>query len=159
VADLHRLAVATAMTALDITIVSVALPTIRGDLGLDQLQLQWVVNAYLLVVAAGLGIAGRLADMLDRTWILRIGIVVFVGASLLAGLAQDPAWLIFARALQGAGYALLIPVSLALLLGAFGPDSSGRAMGLYYATVLAFTVLGPLIGGCSSRSSGGRSSS
>src|SRR5262252_9918910 len=97
------------MVVLDATIVNVALPSIQTDLHLSDGNLQWIVNAYTLVFGGFLLLGGRLGDLLGRTRLFLIGLVVFTGASLLDGLATSEGMLIGARALQGLGAALIAP--------------------------------------------------
>ena len=95
------------MMMLDSTVVSVALPSIQADLNLSQTELQWVVNAYLLALAAFVAVAGRISDMFNRVKVMIVGVAIFVFFSAACGLAQSDAWLISSRALQGIGAALM----------------------------------------------------
>ena len=97
------------MTAVDNTVVNLALPSIRSDLGLGQSSLEWIVNGYVLAFATLLLTGGRLGDLFGRRRAFLAGLAVFTGASLLAGLAGSEALLVGARVLQGAGAALLVP--------------------------------------------------
>jgi EmrB/QacA subfamily drug resistance transporter len=135
------------MMMLDSTVVSVALPSIQADLDLSQTDLQWVVNAYLLALAAFVAVAGRISDMFNRVHVLITGVAVFVFFSALCGLAQSETWLIGARALQGIGAALMIPPTATIVVNTFGVDERGRAMGIYAGISMIFLSLGPLIGG------------
>jgi EmrB/QacA subfamily drug resistance transporter len=135
------------MVLLDQTVVSVALPSIQRDLDLSQTELQWVVNAYLLAIAALVAVGGRLSDMVDRVKIFLLGVVVFAAASALVGLAVDEAWILTARGVQGVGAALMIPASAALVVNAFPVEARGRAMGIYAGVSMIFLSLGPLVGG------------
>ncbi len=135
------------MILLDQTVVSVALPSIQGDLDLSQTELQWVVNAYLLAIAALVAVGGRLSDMVDRVKIFLLGVVVFAAASALVGLAVDDTWILVARGVQGIGAALMIPASAALVVNAFPIETRGRAMGIYAGVSMIFLSLGPLVGG------------
>src|SRR5438128_5580755 len=103
---LVAVSVATFMLLLDITVVNVALPSIRKDLGASFTDLQWVVDAYALTLAALVLTAGSLADRLGRRRLFGAGLVIFSGASLFCALAQDPTVLNLARALQGVGGAV-----------------------------------------------------
>jgi EmrB/QacA subfamily drug resistance transporter len=140
--------VATFMLLLDITVVNVALPSIREDLGASFTDLQWVVDAYALTLAALVLPAGSLADRLGRRQVFAAGLVIFSVASLLCALAPDPTLLSLARALQGMGGAVLFAVSLALVAQEF-PAGRQRAtaMGLYGATIGMAVAVGPLVGG------------
>lgn len=136
------------ITALDNTVVNVALPSIQRDLGIGRSGLEWVVNAYILVFATLLLTGGRLADVFGRRRLFSTGLTLFTAASLFGGLATSEGQLVTARALQGAGAALLTPTTLAIIAAAF-PDSKerGKAIGLWAATsALAFAV-GPVTGG------------
>ena len=140
--------VATFMLLLDITVVNTALPAIEEDLGASFSDLQWVVDAYALSLAALVLTAGSLADRLGRRRVFAVGLGVFSVASLLAGLAPDPTFLNLSRALQGAGGAIMFAVSLALLAQEFAPGRErGMAMGVYGATIGVAVAAGPLVGG------------
>jgi EmrB/QacA subfamily drug resistance transporter len=135
------------MVLLDETIVGVALPTIQRDLDLSPGGLQWVVNAYLLVFAVLVAVGGRLADMFNRVHVFLAGAAVFVAASASAGMAASELWLLAGRAAQGAGAALMVPPTTAIVVNAFRVDERGRAMGLYAGVSMIFLSLGPLVGG------------
>jgi EmrB/QacA subfamily drug resistance transporter len=135
------------MMMLDSTVVSVALPSIQADLDLSQTELQWVVNAYLLALAAFVAVAGRISDMFNRVHVTIAGIAIFVFFSAMCGLAQSDAWLISARALQGIGAAIMIPPTATIVVNTFGVDERGKAMGIYAGISMIFLSLGPLIGG------------
>jgi len=135
------------MMMLDATVVSVALPSIQADLDMGQTELQWVVNAYLLALAAFVAVAGRISDMFNRVGVLIAGVGLFVVCSALCGLAQSDAWLIATRALQGLGAALMIPPTATIVTNTFGVEERGRAMGIYAGLSMIFLSLGPLIGG------------
>src|SRR5215218_1549343 len=140
--------VATFMLLLDITVVNVALPSIRRDLGGSFTDLQWVVDAYALTLAALVLTAGSLADRLGRRRVFAAGLTIFSLASLLCALAPDPTFLNLARALQGIGGAAMFAVSLALIAQEFtaGRDR-GTAMGIYGASIGVAVATGPLAGG------------
>jgi EmrB/QacA subfamily drug resistance transporter len=135
------------MMMLDSTVVSVALPSIQADLDLTQTELQWVVNAYLLALAAFVAVAGRISDMFNRVQVMIAGIAIFVFFSAMCGLAQSETWLIGSRALQGIGAALMIPPTATIVVNTFGVDERGKAMGIYAGISMIFLSLGPLIGG------------
>ena len=138
---------ATFMLLLDITIVNVALPSIERDLGADLADLQWVIDAYALTLAALLLTGGSLADRIGRRRVFVIGLVAFTIASVLCGLATSPLTLNLARALQGIGGAFMFATSLALLASAYGGRDRGTAFGLWGATTGAAVAVGPLVGG------------
>ena len=138
---------ATFMLLLDITIVNVALPSIERDLGADLTDLQWVIDAYALTLAALLLTGGSLADRVGRRLVFVIGLVIFTVASVLCGLAGTPLTLNLARALQGIGGAFMFATSLALLASAYSGRDRGTAFGLWGATTGAAVAIGPLVGG------------
>ncbi|HEX3242554.1 MAG TPA: MFS transporter [Solirubrobacterales bacterium] len=145
---LTAVSVATFMLLLDITVVNVALPSIRNDLGGSFSDLQWVVDAYTLTLAALVLSAGSLADRVGRRRVFSFGLAIFSFASLLCALAPDPTFLNLSRALQGVGGAVMFAVSLALIAQEF-PAGRERAtaMGAYGATIGVAVAVGPLIGG------------
>src|SRR5262245_58670352 len=111
------------MDVLDASILNIALPSIKRDLGFTQESLQWVVNGYIITYGGFLLLGGRLADLLGRRRILVTGLVVFAGASLVGGLAHSESLLISARFAQGMGAAMLSPAALSTLTTTF---RSGR---------------------------------
>jgi EmrB/QacA subfamily drug resistance transporter len=153
--DMHRkwwtlfaVSVATFMLLLDITVVNTALPAIEADLGASFTELQWVIDAYTLSLAALVLTAGVLADRLGRRRVFAAGLAIFTLASLLAGLATDPTFLNVARAIQGVGGAIMFAVSLALIAQEFTAGRErGTAMAVYGATIGIAVATGPLVGG------------
>ena len=145
---LLAVSVATFMLLLDITVVNVALPSIREDLGASFTDLQWVIDAYALTLAALVLSVGSLSDRLGRRRLFAVGLGIFSAASLLCALAPDPTFLNLSRALQGAGGAAMFAVSLALIAHEFPAGRErGMAMGVYGATIGGAVAVGPLIGG------------
>jgi EmrB/QacA subfamily drug resistance transporter len=135
------------MILIDQTVVAVALPTLQADLHVTTVGLQWVVNAYLLALAAFVAVGGRIGDLLGDDRAFRLGTAIFVSASAACGFAESESWIVAARAVQGLGAALLTPATGALVANAFAAGERGRAMGIYAGVSMVFLALGPLIGG------------
>jgi EmrB/QacA subfamily drug resistance transporter len=136
------------MVVLDVSIVNVALPDMRRDLGMSQNGLAWVLNAYTLAFAGFLLLGGRAADLYGRRRLFLIGVGLFTGASLLGGFAQTGGQLIAARALQGFGGAVLSPATLTILTTTFtDPKARTRALGMWSAVAGAGGATGVLAGG------------
>ena len=136
------------MVVLDATIVNVALPHIQRALGFSGTNLEWVINAYALAFGGLLLLGGRAGDLLGRRKIFITGVIVFSAASLAGGFATTQAWLLAARAVQGAGAAITAPTALALVTTTFpeGPPRN-RAMGVYAAMSVTGGVVGLIAGG------------
>lgn len=139
--------VAVFMLLLDITVVNVALPDIQKELHTSFTDLQWVVDAYALTLAATMLNAGSLGDLLGRKRVFLVAIALFTIASTLCGAAQSPAWLIIARGGQGIGGAGMFAVSLAIITQEFHGRERGTAFGIWGATVGMAVAIGPLVGG------------
>ncbi len=136
------------MIVLDTTIVNIALPSIRTDLGFSESSLVWVVNAYLLTFGGFLLLSGRLGDLYGRRKLFLIGISFFTLASLLCGLSHMKWLLITARALQGLGGAVVTAVALSLIMNLFPERKErARAMGFYSFVAAAGGSIGVLLGG------------
>jgi EmrB/QacA subfamily drug resistance transporter len=136
------------MIVLDTTIVNVALPSIRTDLGFSETSLVWVVNAYMLTFGGFLLLGGRLGDLYGHRRLFLAGIVLFTLASLACGMAQSQAMLIVARAVQGLGGAVVSAVSLSLIMNLFTePAARAKAMGVYGFVCAGGGSIGVLLGG------------
>src|ERR1700722_2957209 len=138
---------ATFMLLLDITVVNVALPDIQRALHASFSDLQWVIDAYSLTLAAFLLTAGVFGDMFGRRGVFAIGLGVFTGSSLLCGLSTSSLMLNLARGAQGIGGAIMFATSLALIAAAFQGKERGTAFGIYGAVIGGAVAVGPLIGG------------
>ena len=132
---------------LDSTVVNVALPHIGNDLGGGLSGLQWTLDGYLLTLSALLLLGGALGDEYGRKRMFVLGLVWFTGASVLCGIAPSIGALIAARALQGAGGALLVPGSLALITASFRSEDHGAAIGAWSGLTGVATAVGPFLGG------------
>jgi EmrB/QacA subfamily drug resistance transporter len=139
--------IATFMLLLDITVVNVALPDIQRDLNASLSSLQWVVDAYSLMLAVFLLTAGSLGDRLGRRRVFSLGLGIFTFASFLCGIAGDPTLLNLARGLQGVGGAAMFATSLALIGQEFHGRDRATAFGVWGATVGGAVAIGPLVGG------------
>ncbi|HET7430297.1 MAG TPA: MFS transporter [Nocardioides sp.] len=135
------------MLLLDITIVNVALPDIQQELDASLSDLQWVIDAYALSLAALLLTAGSLADLFGRRRVFVIGLVVFTVGSVACGAAQDIFFLQVSRAFQGIGGAAMFSTALALLAAAFHGKDRGTAFGVFGATTGVAVAIGPVLGG------------
>src|SRR6187399_549104 len=144
---LAAVAVGLFMIMLDNTVVNVALPSIREDLGISISELEWVVNAYALTFGVLLLTGGKLADLLGRRAIFITGLVIFTGASLWCGLAGSAASLIAARTVQGVGAALMNPATLSILTATFPPRLRGTAIGIWAGVSALALAIGPMVGG------------
>jgi EmrB/QacA subfamily drug resistance transporter len=145
---LSVIATAQLMVVLDATIVTVALPHIQTALRFSGSSLEWVVNAYALTLGGLLLLGGRAGDLLGRRRVFVTGLLLFSAASFAGGFATSPAWLLAARAVQGAGGAMVAPTALALIATTFPEGRArSRAMGVYSAMSVAGTVVGLIAGG------------
>ena len=136
------------MIVLDATIVNVALPSIRDDLGFSDASLAWVVNAYLLTFGGFMLLGGRMGDLFGARRVFLIGLTLFTLASLACGIANSQATLIGARAIQGVGGAIVAAIALALLMKLFTePAERAKAMGVFGFVVSGGGTLGVLLGG------------
>lgn len=145
---LMAVSVATFMLLLDITVVNTALPSMARDLHATFSDLQWVIDAYTLALAAIVLTAGSLADRLGRRAVFAAGLAIFALSSLAAGLAPDATTLNISRAVEGIGGAAMFAVSLALVAQEFSAGRErGMAMGIYGAAIGMSVAIGPLVGG------------
>src|SRR5213083_3508604 len=136
------------MIVLDTTIVNVALPSIREDLGFSETSLAWVVNAYLLTFGGFLLLGGRLGDLFGQRRLFLSGITLFTLASLACGLATSQGLLVTARAVQGLGGAVASAVSLSLMMNLFTePADRAKAMGVFGFVAAGGGSIGVLLGG------------
>ncbi len=135
------------MVFLDQTIVSVALPTMQRDLNASTAEIQWVINAFLLSLAAFVAAGGRLGDMYGRRRAFVTGAAMFVSFSALCGFAPNEAVIIIGRIGQGIGGALMIPATQAIVTTVFGPRERGKALGILVGISSVFLSAGPLLGG------------
>jgi EmrB/QacA subfamily drug resistance transporter len=145
---LYVLCLGDLMIVLDATIVNVALPSIRGDLGFSEASLAWVVNAYLLTFGGFLLLGGRFGDLFGHRRLFLAGIAVFTGASLACGLSTTQGFLVGARAVQGLGGAVVSAVALSLILTLFQePAERTKAMGFFGFVMAGGGSIGVLLGG------------
>ncbi len=135
------------MVFIDGTVVNVALAAIQSDLHATVADIQWVIEAYALILAALLLTGGSLGDLYGRRRIFTIGVILFAAASVWCGFAPNIPQLIGARALQGVGGALLVPGSLALISVSFPPGQRGRAIGTWSGFTSITAAIGPVLGG------------
>jgi EmrB/QacA subfamily drug resistance transporter len=142
------LSAASFMAVVDTTIVSIALPTIRHQLGFSAAGVQWVLNAYALVFGGLLLLLGRAGDLVGRRLVFEAGLLLFAAASVLAGAAGQPWMLVAGRFLQGAGAAAFVPASLSLLTSTFtGHEERSRALAVYGSIAALGFVVGMVGGG------------
>jgi EmrB/QacA subfamily drug resistance transporter len=142
---------AVAMTFIDQTIVAIAIPNVEKELGITANESQWVINAYLLVLAALFAFGGKLADVVGRRRMCVIGVIGFALASLLCGLTPKGSaaatWIIAFRAIQGGFAALMFPAAVGIIVAVFPKQERGRAMAAFFGITGALTAVGPLAGG------------
>lgn len=142
---------AVAMTFIDQTIVTIASPEIQRELGLTDAGVQWVVNGYLIALAALFALGGRLSDILGHRRMVLIGVVVFAGASFLCGITPTgsfaEAWIVTFRVVQGAGAAIMFPAALAIVVASFDIGERGRALAIFFGISGGLTAVGPILGG------------
>jgi EmrB/QacA subfamily drug resistance transporter len=142
---------AVSMTFIDQTIVSIAVPDIQRELDLSSTGVQWVVNGYLIALAALFALGGRLSDIYGHTKMCVVGVVIFVVASTMCGFTPTgsaaEAWIVGWRVVQGAGGALMFPAALAVVVNTFPLHDRGKALALFFGIAGGLTALGPILGG------------
>ena len=142
---------AVGMTFIDQTIVAIAIPNIQRELSLSATGAQWVINAYLLSLAALFALGGKLGDVLGRRRMVQIGVIGFAIASACCGFTPTggiaQVWIIAFRALQGAAAALLFPAAVGIVVAAFPLRERGRAMAIFFGIAGGLTAIGPIAGG------------
>ncbi|MFK7834883.1 MAG: MFS transporter [Sulfitobacter sp.] len=138
---------ATALGLIDGHVVAITLPAMRGSLGADLVEAQWIHNAYMLTLSALILTGGALGDRFGLTRVFGGGIALFVLASACCALAPTPVTMIAARTVQGVGAAIVVPGSLALIARAYPREERGRAIGIWAAASALTTALGPILGG------------
>src|SRR5229473_8656863 len=135
------------MAALDVVVVATALPTLRAHLGASLSDLEWTINAYNLVFACLMLTGAALGDRFGRRRMFVTGLLVFVAGSVLAALSASAGLLIAARVLQGAGGAVLVPLTLTLISDAFPAEKRGTAIGIWGGITGLGVAAGPVVGG------------
>mgnify|MGYP000218121634 CR=1 FL=1 len=142
---------ACAMTFIDQTIVAIAIPDIEKDLGLSDDASQWVVNGYLLALAALFAFGGKLGDVMGRRSMVTVGVIGFTLMSVLCGATPDGSiaetWIIVCRILQGAFAALLFPAAVGIVVDAFVANERGKALAIFFGVTGGLTAVGPFAGG------------
>jgi EmrB/QacA subfamily drug resistance transporter len=141
---------AVSMSFIDQTIVAIASPELQDDLNLTATQGQWVINAYLVALAATFALGGRIADVWGRRKMVLVGVIGFAICSALCGATPDGSsaetWMITARVGQGVFAALLLPAAIAIVYSSTPSDRRGRAMAMFFGITGAFTAVGPILG-------------
>ena len=135
------------MIMLDNTVVNVALPSIKEDLGASYTTLAWTVSAYTLSLGVLLITGGRLGDIYGRRRVFLVGVVAFAASSFFIGFSQSEAWLIGGRAIQGVGAALMMPATLSVITNTFPPQERGKALGTWAGVSALALAIGPVVGG------------
>src|SRR6476659_6472406 len=145
---LYTLCLGSLMIVLDATIVNVALPSIRTDLGFSETSLAWVVNAYLLTFGGFLLLGGRLGDLFGQRRLFLLGITLFTAASIVCGLSTSQGMLVGARVVQGLGGAVGSAVALSRIMGLFSdPGERAKALGVFGFCMAGGGSIGVLLGG------------
>ena len=141
------ISLASFLGCIDFTIVNTALPSIQAELDASMTQLQWIINGFMLVLAACMVVAGRLADIYGRRRLLYIGMFLFAISSLAAGFAPNVHWLIAFRFIQGLGVAILYTAPVAIISDMFPEEQRGKALGILFGANGLGLAIGPVIGG------------
>jgi MFS family permease len=144
---LIAIAMGVALIVVDITIVSVIIPSIVKDLRISSTQAQWTQESYAIVLAALLLLTGRVADILGARRVFVTGVILFGVTSMIAGIAPNGDLLIAARFVQGTGAAMILPTSLSLLNTSFTGKARDKAFAVWGSTIGAAAALGPVLGG------------
>lgn len=144
---LASISIAAFIVGLDNTILNIALPALRDDLGLSLTGLQWVGTSYILAFSSLMLVGGRLTDIFGRRNILQVGMAVFVLSSVAAGFSTSGEMLIFFRVLQGVGGAMVLPASLAVIGGDLEGEQRHLGVGVWTASIAIAIALGPIVGG------------
>ncbi|MDA8085437.1 MAG: MFS transporter, partial [Nitrospiraceae bacterium] len=135
------------MSALDVSIVNVAMPTLKGTFGVSMAVIEWVAMAYMLTLTIFLPFFGRVADIYGRSKLYNIGFVIFSVGSLLCGMASSAVFMITARVIQAVGAGLLQANSVAIITHAFPGSERGKAIGIQGAVQAVSMAIGPFVGG------------
>src|ERR1700757_109468 len=146
---------AVAMTFIDQTIVAIAIPSLQKDLHLSATGVQWIINGYLLALAALFAFGGKLGDVLGRRRMVVVGVIGFAVASALCGFTPTgsiaQAWIIFWRVVQGAAAAVMFPAAVGIVVASFPLRERGRAMAIFFGISGGLTAIGPIAGGFSTQ--------
>jgi EmrB/QacA subfamily drug resistance transporter len=135
------------MIFVDQTALPVALPAIQQEFNIGGVMLQWIINAYLLMLATFVILGGKLGDKYGHKHIFILGQALFILASISCALGNSGLWLAISRGIQGIGGAMMIPATQTIIFNAFGSSERGRAIGLYVGSSSVFLIIGPLLGG------------
>ena len=138
---------ASSMAFIDSTALNVILPSLQKDLEATGVDLFWVLNSYMLMLAALIIVGGSLGDKMGRVRVFMFGILVFTISSAACGFAQDITQLIIFRGIQGIGGAFMIPGSLSIISAVFTKEEKGKAIGTWSAASTIVTICGPVLGG------------